>query len=88
MPEAAEIALRDRVAAAAADLAAAAERREYTTVFDILSSFGPAIDAFFDQVRVNTEDEVLRDRRHAFLREIHGIFASYADFGAIVTAED
>jgi len=87
LPEAAERALRDRVAAAAADLAAATERREYTTVFDILSSLGPAIDAFFDQVRVNTEDEALRDLRHAFLREIHGIFASYADFGAIVTAE-
>jgi glycyl-tRNA synthetase beta subunit len=75
------------VAAAAADLGRAEKCGEYETVFDILSSFGPAIDAFFDQVRVNVEDDDLRARRHAFLREIHGLFARYADFRAIAAGE-
>lgn len=87
LPEPAERALRAQVAAAAADLARAADGGDYTTVFDILSSFGPAIDAFFATVRVNSEDPELTARRHAFLREIHGLFVSYADFGAIGTAE-
>ena len=87
LPEPAEQALRTATAAAAADVARAEEDGDYTTVFDILSSIGPAIDAFFDQVRVNTEDDGLRILRHAFLREIHGLFASYADFGAVATAE-
>ncbi len=87
LPEPAEAALLAQVAAAAEDLAAAGERGAYDTVFDILSSFGPTIDAFFDQVRVNTEDEDLRLRRLAFLREIHGLFVSYADFSAIGTGD-
>jgi glycyl-tRNA synthetase beta chain len=87
LPEPAEADLRKLTAAAAAGLAAAETGREYDTVFDILSSLGPAIDAFFDQVRVNTEDAGLTERRLAFLREIHGLFVRYADFSAIGTQE-
>ena len=83
--EPAEQALLAQVAGAAGDLLGAGNGGEYTTVFDILSSLGPSIDAFFDQVRVNADDPDLRRRRLAFLREVHGIFASYADFAAIGT---
>lgn len=85
--EPAEQALLAQVAGAAGDLLGAGNGGEYTTVFDILSSLGPSIDAFFDQVRVNADDPDLRRRRLAFLREVHGIFASYADFAAIGTPE-
>lgn len=87
LPEPAEAALRAQVAAAVDRLTGSADGGDYTTVFDILSSFGPAIDAFFATVRVNSEDEDLTARRHAFLREVHGLFAGYADFGAIGTPE-
>ena len=87
LPEPAEKALLAQVAAATGDLLRAGNGGEYTTVFDILSSLGPAIDAFFEQVRVNAEDPDLRRRRLAFLREVHGIFVSYADFSAIGTSE-
>lgn len=87
LPEAAEADLRSRVVTAAPKLAQAEVRGDYDTVFDILSSLGPAIDAFFDQVRVNTDDAGLTARRQAFLREIHGLFVRYAEFSAIGTTE-
>jgi len=87
LPEAAEARLRSAVAAAAADLERAENGGQYETVFDILSSFGPAIDAFFNEVRVNVEDAGLRARRHAFLREIHGLFARYGDFSAVAAGD-
>ncbi len=68
-------------------LVAAEESRDYDKVFAILSGLGPAIDAFFDGVRVNAEEEGLRLLRHAFLREIHGLFAQYADFSAVAPGD-
>ena len=87
LPEAAEQELQHQVAAAVDRLAAAEDTGRYETVFDVLSSFGPAIDAFFDQVRVNVDDRDLRARRRAFLGEIHGLFARYADFSAVAPVE-
>ena len=50
-------------------------------------AWGPAIDAFFDTVRVNVPDEALRRVRHAFLREIHGLFVRFADFSQVAPLE-
>lgn len=83
LPEAAERELAQRVAAATAGLRAAETGGDYDRVFALLSELGPFIDAFFDQVRVNVEDESLKNLRHGFLREIHGIFARYADFAEV-----
>jgi glycyl-tRNA synthetase beta chain len=87
LPERQEQELRARTAAVAPDLAAAEEAGDYGRIFALLSGLGPAIDAFFETVRVNTEDEDLRRLRHAFLREIHGLFARYADFAAVAAAD-
>ncbi|MFO7654101.1 MAG: glycine--tRNA ligase subunit beta [Candidatus Krumholzibacteriia bacterium] len=85
--EPAETALRDRVAMDTPALRVAAAQRDYEAVFRLLAGFGPAIDAFFDQVRVNVEEPRLRRLRHAFLREIHALFASFADFVAVAPAD-
>jgi len=82
-----ELKLLDTVAAAADELVTAEGSGDYDRVFAILSGFGPDIDGFFDAVRVNVEDEKLRAARHRFLREIHGLFARYADFTAVAPAE-
>ena len=81
--EPAETDLRDRVAAAAPSLEEARAAGDYRKVFEILSALGPAIDAFFDTVRVNVDDLRMRQNRHGFLREIYGLFAQYADFSAV-----
>jgi glycyl-tRNA synthetase beta subunit len=88
LPEPAERELRQDVAAAVPGLLEAERRGDYVEVFKTLSGFGPAIDRFFDQVRVNTDDAQLQARRHAFLREIHGLFLRYADFSRVLPDED
>jgi glycyl-tRNA synthetase beta chain len=86
--EAAEVDLRQQVAAQAAGLREAEEAGDYSRVFGILSRLGPAIDRFFEEVRVNAEEKDMRLLRHAFLREIHGIFSTYADFSEVASTED
>ncbi len=87
LTEAAEQQLRDLVIAAAPRLAQAEKGGDYDQVFAIFSGLGPAIDAFFDTVRVNVPDEALRRVRHAFLREIHGLFVRFADFSQVAPLE-
>ena len=86
--EAAEVDLRQAVAAGVPELLEAEAARDYVLVFQRLSSFGPIIDRFFDTVRVNAEDPVLRDLRHGFLREIHALFLRYADFSQVAPEEE
>jgi glycyl-tRNA synthetase beta chain len=83
LPEAAEQQLARQVAAAAPDLKSAEQGGDYDRVFALLSALGPAIDSFFESVRVNVEDADLKRLRHGFLREIHGIFVRYADFAEV-----
>ena len=86
--EPAEVELRQQVAAAMGALQAAERSGRYDEVFRILSGFGPAIDDFFDTVRVNVVDRRLRQIRHAFLREIQALFVRYADFTAVAPTDD
>lgn len=88
MPEGEEQALQKAVAEAAAGLVPAEKARDYDGVFSLLSNLGPAIDRYFEQVRVNVEDADLTALRHAFLRETHGLFARYADFSEVASAEN
>jgi glycyl-tRNA synthetase beta subunit len=81
--ETAEIELRKQVTEAAPRLAQAETDGDYALVFAIFSGLGPAIDTFFDTVRVNVTEDDLRRVRHGFLREIHGLFARFADFSQV-----
>ena len=87
LTEPAERQLRDQVIAAAPSLARAERAGDYDQVFAVFSGLGPAIDAFFDTVRVNVPEKGLREVRHAFLREIHGLFARFADFSQVAPLE-
>lgn len=86
--EPAEARLRDEVAASAPALAAAETAGDHAAVFATLSGLGPAIDAYFDSVRVNVDDPALKGRRHDFLREVHGLFIRYADISAVAPQEE
>ncbi len=83
LQESAEQDLRDQVVNAAPRLDQAEKTGDYAQVFAVFSGLGPAIDIFFDTVRVNVEDEALRKVRIGFLREIHGLFARFADFSQV-----
>jgi glycyl-tRNA synthetase beta chain len=86
--EDAEIVLRDAVAAGADALAASEADGDYVAVFKTLSGFGPLIDRFFDEVRVNTDDESVRGIRLAFLREMHALFLHFADFAQMAPEDE
>ena len=87
MPEIVERELCQQVATAALSMKKAEIDGNYDEVFALLSSLGPAIDTYFEEVRVNAEEADLRHLRHGFLREIHGLFARYADFSAVAPQE-
>ncbi|MBD3222877.1 glycine--tRNA ligase subunit beta [bacterium] len=86
--EDAEVALRDAVAAGVDSLAESEAGGDYVAVFQTLSGLGPLIDRYFDEVRVNTDDEAVRRVRLAFLREIHALFLHFADFAQVAPDED
>ncbi len=88
LPEPAERDLAQEVAQGVPGLLAGEASEDYVTVFQQLSAFGPAIDRFFETVRVNAEDPVLREARHGFLREIHALFLRFADFSVVAPGED
>ncbi len=84
----AEKELLGQVVQAAKRVLAAEAGDDYPEVFATLSGLGPAIDQFFTEVRVNVDDEHLRDVRLSFLREIHGLFARYGDFQEMVATDN
>ncbi len=69
MPEKAEQDLLDAIRTALPELGRLEADRDYVGVYKTLSVFGPLIDSFFDSVRVNVENENLRQLRRGFLRE-------------------
>ncbi len=69
LPEKAEQDLLDAIRTALPELGRLEADRDYVGVYKTLSVFGPLIDSFFDSVRVNVENENLRQLRRGFLRE-------------------
>lgn len=67
-------------------LAEAAAAQRHDEVYETLSRLGPAIDRYFDEVLVNTDEAELRENRVRFLRHLHYLFARFADLEAIAPA--
>ena len=59
-------------------------QERYDKALDELVLLKPAIDAFFQAVMVNTEDEAIRSNRLSLLKEVDDMFLSFADFSQIV----
>lgn len=55
----------------------------YTQRLQALATLREPIDRFFEEVRVNTEDEALRNNRLALLREVRGLFLQVADISEL-----
>lgn len=60
------------------------KQRKYTEALCSLADMRPVVDAFFDKVMVNAEDEKVRTNRHALLRELSGLFLNIADISHLV----
>jgi glycyl-tRNA synthetase beta chain len=81
--EPAERALAAAHEAAARDVAALLERRDFAAALRRVTELRPAVDAFFDGVMVMAEDEGLRAARVGLLQSIDATFRRIADFGRI-----
>jgi glycyl-tRNA synthetase beta chain len=78
-----EAALREAVAAARPRIAAARKARDFGAALAAAAELGPAVDRFFTDVLVNAEDEGVRARRYALVREAAEVLGGVADFDQV-----
>jgi len=64
-------------------IAAHMNARDYTKAMQAMAALKGPVDAFFDKVLVNTEDEQLRNNRHALLRELDALMNGVADISKL-----
>lgn len=79
----AEIALYRALSAIEADARHAFQKRDYVTALQILAALKAPIDAFFDQVMVNDENETLRRNRLALLSALQATMNRVADISRL-----
>ncbi|MEQ8298348.1 MAG: glycine--tRNA ligase subunit beta [Nitratireductor sp.] len=81
--ESEEQVLFDAVVAAEAEAAAALAEQEYQAAMRALAGLRGPVDAFFEKVLVNAEDEAVRANRLALLARIRAATGQVADFSRI-----
>ncbi|MDX6556795.1 MAG: glycyl-tRNA synthetase beta chain [Miltoncostaeaceae bacterium] len=78
-----EDALAEAVAAARPGIDAARAARDFDAALAAAEPVAPAVDRFFDDVLVNTDDTEARSRRYALVREAAAALGGVADFPRI-----
>ena len=78
-----EKALARAVGAAKAEATRAVEKEDFAAAMTAMAKLRPAVDAFFDKVTVNVEDQALRENRLKLLNEIRAATRAVADFSKI-----
>lgn len=81
--EAAELALARELDSCIADNAPLHTANDYAGVLKRLASLRAPVDAFFDQVLVNCDDQQLRTNRFALLARLRGAFLGVADISLL-----
>ena len=81
--EAAEQALAAALQAAAAAAQRQFDAHDYTGSLQALAVLKAPVDAFFEDVMVNAEDEALRRNRLALLQQLHGAMNQVADLSRL-----
>ena len=85
LKEAAEGALNSALAAAKPQADAAFERGDYAASLQALAALKDPVDAFFDNVMVNAEDENLRNNRLGLLATLHQAMNRVADLSKLAS---
>jgi glycyl-tRNA synthetase beta chain len=78
-----EKALADAIELVRAEANAAMIREDYTAAMTAMAKLRPAVDAFFDKVKVNDDDPQVRENRLKLLNEIRAATRAVADFSKI-----
>jgi glycyl-tRNA synthetase beta chain len=66
-----------------AEASAAVAKEDFATAMSALAKLRPAVDAFFDRVKVNDDDAKVRENRLKLLNEIRAATRAVADFSKI-----
>ena len=83
LTEAAEQALYEQLVSLQAQVAAELKQGDYTTAIRQMATLRAAVDQFFDEVMVMSEDENIRQNRLALLNTIHQLFSQVADISRL-----
>ncbi|QEY74543.1 glycine--tRNA ligase subunit beta [Pseudomonas denitrificans (nom. rej.)] len=81
--EAAEKALGSAVAAAENEVAPLAAARDYRAALARLAALRAPVDAFFEEVLVNADDNAVKANRYALLAKLRGLFLGVADISLL-----
>jgi glycyl-tRNA synthetase beta chain len=81
LPE--EKALAQAIAEVTKDAGAAVAREDFAGAMGAMAKLRPAVDAFFEQVKVNDDDKAVRANRLALLNQIRAATRAVADFSKI-----
>ncbi len=81
LPE--EKALAKAIAEVTKDANAAVAKEDFAAAMSAMAKLRPAVDAFFDKVKVNDDDKAVRENRLKLLNEIRAATRAVADFSKI-----
>ena len=79
--------LIDSAASLGKDAAAMLEKGDYTKVLNILAGMKKPVDAFFDGVMVNADDDALRNNRLNLLQALRQGFLQVADISQLAVGK-
>jgi glycyl-tRNA synthetase beta chain len=65
------------------EAAAAVQREDFATAMTAMAKLRPAVDAFFDKVKVNDDEPRVRENRLKLLNEVRAATRAVADFSKI-----
>jgi glycyl-tRNA synthetase beta chain len=83
LKESEEKALAAAVTTAKADASTAVAKEDFAAAMTAMANLRPAVDAFFDKVKVNDDDTKVRENRLKLLNEIREATRAVADFSKI-----
>jgi glycyl-tRNA synthetase beta chain len=78
-----EKALASAIAQVKTDASAAVAKEDFSSAMTAMAKLRPAVDAFFDKVKVNDDDKAVRENRLKLLNEIREATRAVADFSKI-----
>jgi glycyl-tRNA synthetase beta chain len=78
-----EKALAKAIDQAKAEASAAVAKEDFASAMSAMAKLRPAVDAFFDKVKVNDDDPKVRENRLKLLNEIRAATRAVADFSKI-----
>jgi glycyl-tRNA synthetase beta chain len=78
-----EKALAKAIGEVTAEAGAAAAKKDFAAAMRAMAKLRPAVDAFFDKVKVNDDDPKVRENRLKLLNEIRAATRAVADFSKV-----